>query len=75
MSKKKNKSNSNIRCDVASCDHNNFKEGTCQLEKVKISCTCNNDECSDCVETICQSFETTKSNITDNEYEVQSEIE
>lgn len=75
MSKNNNKSNSNIKCDVVSCHHNNCEEGTCQLDEVEISCTCSNDECSNCVETICQSFETTKSNITDNEYEVQSEIE
>ena len=75
MSKKKLKSNSNIKCDVASCDHNNCEEGTCQLEEVCISCSCDNDKCCDTSETICQSFEETKANITDNEYEVTSEIE
>lgn len=73
MSKGNKKSNSNIKCDVTSCDHNNCKDGTCCLEQVEISCSCNNDECADCGETICQSFETTHGNITDNEYEVQSE--
>ena len=74
MSKNK-KSNSNIKCDVASCNYNNCKEGTCSLEEIKVSCSCDNDECLDCGETICQSFETTSSNINDNEYEVQSEME
>ena len=74
MSKKKTKSNSNIKCDVASCDHNNCEEGTCQLDKVDISCSCENDKCMDSCETICQSFEVTNANITDNEYEVQSEF-
>ena len=75
MGKNKKKSNSNIKCDVVSCDHNNCEEGTCQLDEVEISCSCDNDECVDCAETVCQSFETTRADITDNEYEVQSELE
>ena len=75
MSKNNKKSNSSIKCDVASCDHNNCEEGTCQLKEVEISCSCDKDNCCDTGETICQSFETTKSNITDNEYEVQKKIE
>lgn len=75
MKKNKVKSNSNIKCDVASCENNNCEEGTCQLEEVCISCSCDNDKCHDTGETICQSFVETKSNITDNEYEVTSEID
>ncbi len=68
-----NKKNT-IKCDVDSCNHNNNEEGTCTLEKVNISCTCNNSSCSYPEETICQSFETTRGIITDNEYEVTAEI-
>lgn len=66
--------NNLIKCDVNSCNHNNIEEGTCQLEKIQVSCTCNKDKCSNCLETICESFETTGGVITDNEYEVTSEI-
>lgn len=75
MSKKKSKSNSNIKCDVVSCENNNCEEGTCQLEEVCISCCCDNDDCHDTGDTICQSFKETGANITDNEYEVTSEID
>lgn len=75
MGKSKKKSNSNIKCDVVTCDHNNCEEGTCRLDEVEISCSCASDECADCTETVCQSFETTSSNITDNEYEIQAELE
>lgn len=71
QSKNKNK----IKCDVNTCTHNNTKDKCCELESIKISCTCNNDECNCSEETICESFDTTGSNITDNEYEVDSEIE
>ena len=73
MSKKK--SNNNIKCDVVSCENNNYEEGTCRLEKVSISCSCDNDKCCDSNETVCQSFKETSANITDNEYEVDSETE
>lgn len=74
MSKsKKMKSNSNIECDVVSCENNNCEEGTCCLEKVCISCNCANDDCHETYETVCQSFKENGSNITDNEYEVTSE--
>lgn len=73
MSKKN--TNKNIKCDVDTCKHNNKNEECCELESVKISCTCNNDECECTEETVCQSFENTASPITDNEYEVDSEDE
>ncbi len=71
----KKKSNSNIKCDVSSCDHNNCEEGTCCLDEVCISCSCDNDNCHDTGETICQSFKETGSNITDTEYEITAETE
>lgn len=74
MSKKKNK-NDCIKCDVASCENLNLEEGTCSLKEVSISCSCDNDDCHECGETICQSFKETSSNINDNEYEVTSETE
>lgn len=64
-----------IECDVDSCSYNNSNDNCCELESIKISCTCNNDECHCIEETVCQSFKATGSNITDNEYEVDSEIE
>ncbi len=71
MSKKSKK----INCNVDTCKHNNKDDECCELESVKISCTCNNDECECTEETICQSFETTGSPVTDNEYEVNLENE
>ncbi len=71
----KSKSNNKIKCDVNTCTYNNKDNKCCELDSIKISCTCNNDNCDCCEETICQSFESTGSNITDNEYEVNSENE
>lgn len=49
--------NNNIKCDVESCKYNNCTDNICELESIKVTCTCNNDEC-DCSEnTICDSFE------------------
>lgn len=76
--KKKNnsgmKANPNISCDVSSCDYNNLEEGKCCLNEVSISCDCSRNECSDTSSTICQSFESSGSPITDNVYEVASEF-
>lgn len=74
MSKKNSNSNQNIKCDVDSCKFNNCEEGCCELNSISVSCTCNNNECEKCEETVCASFATKGSPITDNEYEVQSEI-
>ena len=49
------KENNNIKCDVESCKHNDYK--CCSLDKVKISCDCENNECSCVSDTICKSFE------------------
>ena len=46
MKKNKVKSNSNIKCDVASCENNNCEEGTCILKSVTISCFCDGDKCN-----------------------------
>ncbi len=74
MSKSKKK-DPKIKCNVDSCQHNNCEEGICDLETISVSCTCNNDECCDCKETVCESFETTGGDITDTVYEVQAETE
>lgn len=68
------KTNNKIKCDVKSCNYNNTDKNICNLNTIKISCTCDNESCTDQIETICQSFEKTYSPITDNEYEVTSEI-
>ena len=73
MSKKK--TNKNIKCDVDTCKHNNKDDAFCELESITISCTCDNDNCECIEETICQSFENTAGEITDNEYEVNSDKE
>lgn len=73
--KTNNKLNNKIKCNVNSCEHNNTDNKHCELENISISCICNENECHDCNETICESFEETGSNITNNEYEVDSEIE
>ncbi len=87
MTKKKNndcKKNNSIQCDVSSCKHNNCEEGYCELDEIKVSCTCDNDNCSCTDKTICDSFEEhgeddannqEESNLTDTEYEVTAEDE
>lgn len=69
-----NTSSKNIKCDVDACKFNNCEEGYCELDSISVSCTCDSDECKNCEETICASFATKGGPITDNEYEVQSEI-
>ena len=53
----KNSFNNNIKCDVKSCKFQNIEEGMCKLNQIKISCTCNNEDCESNEETICESFE------------------
>lgn len=43
-----------VKCDVDSCKHN--KSHNCNLHILNISCTCNNQECSQKQETICNNF-------------------
>ncbi len=66
--------NDKIMCNVESCNYNNKEEGTCCLKTIQVSCTCNNKQCLSSKETVCQSFENTGSPITDNVYEVTSEL-
>ena len=49
-----------IKCDVESCKHNNCENVCCELDEIKISCTCNNNCCKKTEETICQSFKKAK---------------
>lgn len=49
-----------IKCDVESCTHNNCSNSCCELEEIKISCTCDNNKCKKSEETICQSFKKSK---------------
>ncbi len=46
-----------IKCDVYSCKHNNKEDNICDLEEIKVSCTCDNDDCDCNNDTICYSFE------------------
>lgn len=76
--KKKNakkNNNTNIKCNVDTCVHNNQDDKCCNLDSISVSCTCKNDACTCTEETVCQSFKTTSGKITDNEYEVDSEDE
>lgn len=68
---KKNK----INCDVSNCSYNNTKDCECSLDSVSISCQCDGDSCTNTSSTICQSFSSSGGIITDNEYEVTSEME
>lgn len=85
MSKKKNKTNSSIKCEVESCKYNNCEDGCCELDEIKVGCTCDNDDCKNTSETVCESFENneeeyssddfddTEERITDTTYEVEAE--
>lgn len=44
----------NVRCDVESCVHN--CSNICDLEELKISCSCDGCDCQSKKETICSSF-------------------
>lgn len=46
--------NNSIKCNVYNCKYQNCD--CCTLDKIQVSCTCNNDECSCKKETICDSF-------------------
>lgn len=85
------KVNTKIKCDVESCEHNNCDEGYCELDEIKVGCTCDNDECEATEETVCESFKSSDDNsenenfddnnqeegkdITDTVYEVEAEKE
>lgn len=46
-----------IKCDVESCKHQNTDDKVCELDEIKVSCTCDHDECECNDETVCESFE------------------
>ncbi len=46
-----------IKCDVHSCKYNNTEDNFCDLDEIKFSCTCDNDDCECTNDTICYSFE------------------
>ena len=64
-----------IKCDVESCKHQNTDEKICELDEIKVSCTCNNDEyeCND--ETVCESFECAEESIDGSDIEVEVDID
>lgn len=49
------KKETKVNCEVETCKHNESKY--CDLEELEISCTCDNENCSDKKETICNNFE------------------
>ena len=55
--KKNNNKNQTIKCDVESCKYNNTDNYECELDEIKVSCNCANDDCTCSEETICNSFE------------------
>ncbi len=56
MSKKKEQTNTKIKCDVSTCVHNDCNVNCCKLEEIKVSCNCCGDEVSNKDETICNSY-------------------
>lgn len=48
--------NQKIKCDVENCKYNDLSDEMCQLDEIKVSCDCNNNE-ADRKDTICKSFE------------------
>lgn len=48
--------NQTIKCNVTNCKYNNDAEYLCTLNKINISCTCNQSDCKNKKETICDSF-------------------
>ena len=70
MKKKKNK----IKCDVTNCIYNDINQNDCSLDKVKITSMGRGDNCLTSSSTLCQSFEKSSGIITDNEYEIDCEM-
>ena len=50
------KINQIIKCNVSNCKYNNDSEYLCTLDKIDVSCTCNEEKCHTKNETICNSF-------------------
>lgn len=62
-----------IKCDVDSCKHQNSDDKVCELDEIKVSCTCNNDECECNDETVCESFDSIEEDIDESDIEVNTE--
>lgn len=45
-----------IKCDVENCKHNDNNDKMCELDEIKVSCDCNNNE-AEKENTICKSFD------------------
>lgn len=52
------KKNKSIKCSVENCQYNN--ECYCDLDEIKVDCTCDGCNCADKYETICDSFKEKK---------------
>ena len=52
------KKNQKIKCNVEACKHNDCDNKECQLNEIKVVCSCCNPNCKD--ETICDNFEENK---------------
>lgn len=50
------KSNQTIKCNVTNCKYNNDIDYLCKLDSIDVSCTCNQNNCNNKKETICNSF-------------------
>lgn len=50
------KSNQTIKCNVKNCKYNNDSDFLCTLQEIDVSCTCNEEKCTNKKETICNSF-------------------
>ena len=64
------KKETKVNCEVENCKHNESKK--CDLDELDISCTCDNKDCEDKQETICNNFE---KNEEDDRLEEVEEIE
>ncbi len=62
-----------IKCDVESCKHQNTEDEVCELNEIKVSCNCNNDECESNDETVCESFESVEDDIDDDDIGIEVE--
>lgn len=62
-----------IKCDVDSCKHQNSDDKVCELDEIKVSCTCNNDECECNDKTVCESFDSIEEDIDESDIEVNTE--
>jgi len=52
--------NQKIKCNVHSCDFNDYNCEECKLKQIEVSCECNNNNVHAKSETICKSFKNSK---------------